>query len=72
LIKNNILSKVKTLSLGDRIFTPRASGKDKDEFKLLLNLYDVSWTLEHRYTILGTWVHWGNTEIIYVNRYSNE
>jgi hypothetical protein len=62
---------VKTPSLGDRIFTPHASGRDKDEFKLLLDLYDESWTLEHRYTIMGDWVHWENTEIVHVTKYTN-
>jgi hypothetical protein len=62
---------VKTPSLGDSIFTPYASGKDKDEFKLLLDLYDESWTLEHRYTILGDWMHIGNTELVRASRYSN-
>jgi hypothetical protein len=61
---------VKTPSLGDRIFEPQASGRDKDEFKLLLDLYDESWTLEHRYTILGSWHHWENTALVHVNRYS--
>ena len=61
---------VKTPSLGDRIFQPVASGTDKDEFKLVLDLYDGSWALEHRYTIFGNWYHRGNTEIIHVNKYS--
>jgi hypothetical protein len=63
--------KVKTPSLGDLIFRPMASGTDKDEFKLLLDLYDESWVLEHRCTVLGSWMHVRNTEIIHVNRYSN-
>jgi hypothetical protein len=63
--------KVKTPSLGDRIFTPQASGTEKDEFRLLLDLYDESWTLEHRYTMSGRWYHWENIEIIHVNRYSS-
>jgi len=62
--------RVKTPSLGDHIFKPVASGRDKDEFKLLLDLYDESWALEHRYTINGNWYHLGNTEIVRVNRYS--
>jgi len=62
--------RVKTPSLGDLIFRPRASGNDRDEFKLLLDLYDESWALEHRYTISGNWYHADNTEIVRVNRYS--
>jgi hypothetical protein len=62
--------RVKTPSLGDNIFRPYASGTDKDEFKLLLDLYDESWTLEHRYTIIGSWQHLGNTELVRVNGYS--
>jgi hypothetical protein len=62
---------VRTPSLSDRIFTPRASGRDRDEFKLLLDLFDETWTLEHRYTIFGEWVHWDTTEIIHVNRFSD-
>jgi hypothetical protein len=62
--------RVKTPSLGDLIFRPRASGNDRDEFKLLLDLYDESWALEHRYTIMGNWYHAENTEIVRVNRYS--
>jgi hypothetical protein len=63
--------RAKTPSLGDSIFSPMASGTDRDEFKLLLDLYDESWTLEHRYTILGSWQHWENTELIRVTRYSD-
>ena len=63
--------RVKTPSLSDSIFTPHASGRDRDEFKLLLDLYDETWTLEHRYTIIGEWVHWATTEIIRVNRFSD-
>ena len=60
---------VRTPSLSDRTFTPVASGRDRDEFKLLLDLYDETWTLEHRYTIVGDWVHWGTTRIVRVNRF---
>jgi hypothetical protein len=62
--------RVKTPSLGDHIFQPVASGSDKDEFKLLLDLYDESWVLEHRCTILGSWMHVKNTALVHVNRYS--
>ena len=60
---------VKTPSLGDSIFTPHASGKDKDEFKLLLDLYDETWVLEHRITIVGSWTHWGTTKLYRTNKY---
>ena len=63
--------RVKTPSLGDEIFRPWASGNNRDEFKLLLDLYDETWALEHRYTIMGNWVHAKNTEIIRVNRYDS-
>jgi hypothetical protein len=63
--------RVKTPSLGDNIFKPIAIGTNKDEFKLLLDLYDESWTLEHRYQVGGGgWVHWENTELVRVNKYS--
>jgi len=63
--------KVKTPSLGDHIFRPYASGRDKDEFKLLLDLYDETWVLEHRCTVVGEWMHVENTELVRVNKYSN-
>jgi hypothetical protein len=61
--------RVETPSLGDDIFKPWASGNDKDEFKLLLDLYDESWVLEHRYTIYGSWQHLRNTELAHVDEY---
>jgi hypothetical protein len=61
--KKDYSGKVKTPSLGDSIFTPRASGRDRDEFKLLLDLYDETWVLEHRYTIVGDWHHWETTHL---------
>jgi len=69
--EKNYRGEAKTPSLSDSIFRPYASGRDKDEFKLLLDLYDQTWVLEHRYTILGDWVHAGNTALVYVNRYSD-
>jgi hypothetical protein len=59
---------VKTPSLGDNIFNPMSGFRN--EFKLLLDLYDETWAMEH----LG---YYGNelamtrtTEIVHVNRYS--
>lgn len=60
--------KAKTPSLSDSIFSPSPSFKN--EFKLLLDLYDETWVLEH-ITKGSTFVSTDTTPIIRVKEYSN-
>jgi hypothetical protein len=61
--------KVKTPSLGDSIFRP--SSAFRNEFKLLLDLYDETWVLEHRNLGTGGYESIDTTALIYVNKYSD-
>jgi len=60
---------VRTPSLSDHIFTPR--GGFRNEFKLLLDLLDETWVLEH--TIYGSsgYTSTDTTAIVHTNRYSD-
>jgi hypothetical protein len=61
-----------TPSLSDSMFDLKGNSK-KEEFILLLDLYDESWTYEHRYiNAAGGWSRWYGCNIIHVNRYSDE
>jgi hypothetical protein len=60
----------KTPSLGDFIFNPTGS-IFKDEFKLLLDLYDESWVLEHLVWYEKKVQSTHTTALIHVNRYSD-
>jgi len=59
---------VKTPSLSDSIFTPSSSFGN--EFKLLLDLYDETWVLEHIKRGGGGFVATDTTAIVRVSRYS--
>jgi hypothetical protein len=59
----------KTPSLSDSIFSSIASWRS--EFKLLLDLYDETWVLEHRQWSGGQLVSTDTTAIIHVNNYSD-
>jgi hypothetical protein len=58
----------KTPSLSDRIFNSVSSWKS--DFKLLLDLYDETWVLEHRQYSGGRLVTTDTTAIIRVNKYN--
>jgi hypothetical protein len=60
--------KAKTPSLSDRIFSSISNWKN--DFKLLLDLYDETWVLEHRQYSEGRLVTTDTTAIIRVNKYS--
>jgi hypothetical protein len=59
----------KTPSLGDSIFSPTANWRS--EFKLLLDLYDETWVLEHQKWSGRDLVTTNTTALIHVNRYSD-
>jgi hypothetical protein len=59
----------KTPSLGDSIFSPTASWRS--EFKLLLDLYDETWVLEHQQWSGKRLVTTDTTALIHVNKYSD-
>ena len=61
--------KVKTPSLSDRIFSPTSNWRS--EFKLLLDLYDETWVLEHRKWSGRNLVSTDTTAIIHVNKFSD-
>jgi hypothetical protein len=59
---------VKTPSLSDSIFSPTSNWRS--EFKLLLDLYDETWVLEHRKWSGSNLVSTDTTAIVRVNKYS--
>lgn len=61
--------KVKTPSLSDRIFN--TIGNLRSEFKLLLDLYDETWVLEHRQWMESRLYSTDTTAIIRVNRFND-
>jgi hypothetical protein len=61
--------KAKTPSLSDHIFSSVASWRS--DFKLLLDLYDETWVLEHRQYSERRLVSTDTTAIIHVNEYSD-
>ena len=61
--------KAKTPSLSDSTFT--LSSGNKNEFKLLLDLFDETWVLEHNKIYSSTSVYTDTTAIIRVNKYSD-
>jgi hypothetical protein len=61
--------KVKTPSLSDSIFRPSSSFRN--EFKLLLDLYDETWVLEHITRGTSGFVSTDTTAIVRVNEYNN-
>jgi hypothetical protein len=61
--------RVKTPSLSDSIFRSVASWRS--EFKLLLDLYDETWVLEHRQWSGGNLASTDTTAIIRVNSYND-
>jgi hypothetical protein len=63
---------VKTPSLGDSIFAPTGYGY-RDEFKLLLDLYDETWVLEHISKDMGGYAltDTDTTALVRVNKYSD-
>ena len=60
---------VKTPSLSDSVFN--TIGNLRSEFKLLLDLYDETWVLEHRQWMDKRLFSTDTTAIIRVNRYSD-
>jgi hypothetical protein len=62
--------KVKTPSLGDSIFAPYGYGY-RDEFKLLLDLYDETWVVEHHIWDEKRMVSTKTTALVRVNKYSD-
>jgi hypothetical protein len=60
--------KAKTPSLSDHMFSSVSSWKS--DFKLLLDLYDETWVLEHRQYSERRLVSTDTTAIIHVNQYS--
>jgi hypothetical protein len=60
--------RVETPSLGDDIFDPHSGYEN--EFKLLLDLYDETWVLEHISTMTSIdFISVDTTELIHVNEY---
>jgi len=60
--------KVKTPSLSDRIFH-KVTASHRSDFKLLLDLYDESWVLEHLEMDGSRIVYSNTTAIFHTNRY---
>jgi len=67
--KDNYSGRVKTPSLSDDIFD--TFGSWRSEFKLLLDLYDETWVLEHRQWSGTRLASTDTTAIIRVNRYND-
>jgi hypothetical protein len=63
-----IQGNIKTPSLSDSIF--RSIASLKSEFKLLLDLYDETWVLEHRQYIGRDLVSTDTTALVHVNKFS--
>ena len=60
--------RVRTPSLSDRYFTP--SGGFRNEFILLLDLFDETWVLEHHTSMGGS--HWvDTTRVVRVDRFAD-
>jgi hypothetical protein len=66
--RDDFSGKAKTPSLSDYIFRP--SPGFRNEFKLLLDLYDETWVLEHNSRGSGNFVSTKTTAIIRVKKYS--
>jgi hypothetical protein len=67
--KADFMGRVKTPSLSDLIFRP--SGVYEDEFLLLLDLYDETWVLEHRYLTGRRIDSTSTTAIIRVDKFND-
>jgi len=62
--------RVKTPSLSDRIFN-KVVASNRSEFKLILDLYDESWVLEHLELSGNNLWYSTNTAIYHVDKYAN-
>jgi hypothetical protein len=66
--QRNYQGEVKTPSLSDRIFS-KVVARHRSDFKLLLDLYDETWVLEHLEMDGDRVIYSNTTAIFYTNRY---